>query len=62
MLPVATLLGAVFLVVVNLATRTADRPNDVLTPEFIAEVFGVRAHIGPHPLTGRPHIAIASPA
>ncbi|MER7211496.1 ABC transporter ATP-binding protein [Streptosporangium sp. NPDC020072] len=37
------------------------RPLDVLTPAFIEEVFGVRAHVGPHPLTGRPHIAVASP-
>lgn len=34
-------------------------PLDVLTPELIAEVFGVLAHIGPHPLTGRTHIALA---
>jgi iron complex transport system ATP-binding protein len=34
-------------------------PLDVLTPDLIADVFGVRAHIGPHPLTGRPHIALA---
>ncbi|MEV4252463.1 ABC transporter ATP-binding protein [Spirillospora sp. NPDC049652] len=40
--------------------RASGPPLEVLTPEFIAEVFGVRAHIGPHPLTGRPHIAIAS--
>lgn len=37
-------------------------PLDVLTPAFIEEVFGVRAHVGPHPITGRPHIAVASPA
>ncbi|GGS72306.1 iron ABC transporter ATPase [Planobispora rosea] len=36
-------------------------PAEVLTPAFIEEVFGVRAHVGPHPLTGRPHIAVASP-
>ncbi|MCP2342404.1 ABC transporter ATP-binding protein [Actinomadura rupiterrae] len=41
--------------------RAAGPPLEVLTPEFIAEVFGVRAHVGPHPLTGRPHIAVASP-
>ncbi|GAA4105717.1 ABC transporter ATP-binding protein [Actinomadura miaoliensis] len=40
--------------------RAAGPPLEVLTPEFVAEVFGVRAHIGPHPLTGRPHIAVAS--
>ncbi|GAA3167401.1 ABC transporter ATP-binding protein [Nonomuraea roseoviolacea] len=37
-------------------------PLEVLTPAFIEEVFGVRAHVGPHPITGRPHIAVASPA
>ncbi|WP_433324417.1 ABC transporter ATP-binding protein [Spirillospora sp. CA-294931] len=40
--------------------RAAGPPLEVLTPEFVAEVFGVRAHIGPHPITGRPHIAVAS--
>ncbi len=35
------------------------RPLDVLTTELIARVFGVRAHIGPHPIHGRPHIAVA---
>ena len=34
-------------------------PLDVLTPTFLADVFGVSAHIGDHPLTGRPHISIA---
>jgi ABC-type cobalamin/Fe3+-siderophores transport system ATPase subunit len=28
--------------------------DDVLTPSRLAEVFGVRAHCGTHPLTGRP--------
>ena len=37
----------------------AGPPRDVLTAELIERVFGVRAHIGPHPLHGRPHIAIA---
>ncbi|MFI7707774.1 ABC transporter ATP-binding protein [Nonomuraea sp. NPDC049480] len=36
-------------------------PLEVLTPAFIEAVFGVRAHVGPHPITGRPHIAVASP-
>ena len=35
-------------------------PAEVLTPPFIREVFGVRAHIGTHPITGRPHIAFAA--
>jgi iron complex transport system ATP-binding protein len=34
-------------------------PLDVLTPALIQEVFGVRAHVGIHPLTDRPHIAVA---
>jgi iron complex transport system ATP-binding protein len=34
-------------------------PWAVLTPELIEAVFGVRAHVGAHPLTGRPHIAVA---
>jgi iron complex transport system ATP-binding protein len=32
----------------------------VLTPELIHTVFGVYAHIGTHPLTGRPHITVAT--
>ena len=35
-------------------------PADVLTPTLIGDVFGVRAHIGSHPLTGRLHIAVAT--
>jgi iron complex transport system ATP-binding protein len=35
------------------------RPVDVLTSELIGDVFGVQAHIGTHPLTGRLHIAVA---
>ncbi len=33
--------------------------GEVLTVGRIAEVFGVRAHIGPHPLTARTHITVA---
>ena len=33
----------------------------VLQPELIAQVFGVQAHVGPHPLHGRPHITFALP-
>ncbi|MBO2462718.1 ABC transporter ATP-binding protein [Actinomadura violacea] len=40
--------------------RASGPPLEVLTPEFVADVFGVRAHIGAHPITGRPHIAVAS--
>ena len=35
-------------------------PHEVLTPELIGDVFGVRAHIGTHPITGRLHIAVAA--
>jgi iron complex transport system ATP-binding protein len=35
-------------------------PLDVLTPAMILDVFGVRAHIGTHPLTGKLHIAVAA--
>ncbi len=35
-------------------------PLQTLTPELIADVFGVRAHFGEHPLTGRPHITVAA--
>jgi iron complex transport system ATP-binding protein len=34
-------------------------PAEVLTPDRIATVFGVRAHLGPHPITGRLHVATA---
>ena len=34
-------------------------PLEVLTAPLVAEVFGVQAHIGPHPIHGRPHIAVA---
>jgi iron complex transport system ATP-binding protein len=34
-------------------------PIEVLTPELIGDVFGVRAHVGSHPITGRLHIAVA---
>ncbi|MEV8017503.1 ABC transporter ATP-binding protein [Streptomyces sp. NPDC086554] len=33
-------------------------PREVLTPELLAEVFGVRAAVVEHPLTGDPLIAI----
>ncbi|MEX5635121.1 ABC transporter ATP-binding protein [Parafrankia sp. FMc2] len=35
-------------------------PVDVLTPDLLRTVFGVRAHRGIHPLTGRPHFAFTS--
>jgi len=37
----------------------AGTPADVLTTERVAEVFGVRSAIVPHPLTGRPHFVTA---
>jgi iron complex transport system ATP-binding protein len=37
-------------------------PKDVLVPDVIAQVFGVRAHVGTHPLTGRAHITVATGA
>lgn len=33
--------------------------HDVLTPEVVADVFGVQAHRGTHPITGLPHLAFA---
>ncbi|KOV87974.1 ABC transporter ATP-binding protein [Nocardia sp. NRRL S-836] len=39
---------------------TSGPPDEVLTPERVAEVFGVRSAIVPHPLTGRPHFVTAS--
>ncbi|GAA5145605.1 ABC transporter ATP-binding protein [Pseudonocardia eucalypti] len=41
------------------AVVTTGPPEEVLAPELIERVFRVRAHIAPHPLTGRPHIALA---
>lgn len=34
-------------------------PAHVLTPALIEAVFGVRAHVGPHPITGALHVAVA---
>ncbi|WP_033292001.1 ABC transporter ATP-binding protein [Amycolatopsis jejuensis] len=31
-------------------------PAEVLTPALLAEVFGVRAHVVPHPASGRPQL------
>jgi iron complex transport system ATP-binding protein len=36
------------------------KPEDVLEAERVAEVFGVRSAIVPHPITGRPHFVSAS--
>lgn len=38
---------------------TSGEPADVLTPERVARVFGVRSTIVPHPITGRPHLVTA---
>jgi iron complex transport system ATP-binding protein len=35
-------------------------PARVLIPGLIEAVFGVRAHVGEHLATGRPHITLAS--
>jgi iron complex transport system ATP-binding protein len=32
----------------------------VLTPERLAEVFGVRGAVTTHPLTGRPHLVFSA--
>ncbi|WP_329169984.1 ABC transporter ATP-binding protein [Streptomyces decoyicus] len=39
------------------AVVASGRPRDVLTPELMADVFGVRAAVVDHPLTGDPLIA-----
>ncbi|SFR90723.1 iron complex transport system ATP-binding protein [Agromyces sp. CF514] len=41
---------------------TAGPPTEVLTSELVHDVYGVRAEVLTHPLTGRPLIAVASPA
>ncbi|MGW6296099.1 ABC transporter ATP-binding protein [Streptomyces sp. NPDC055058] len=37
----------------------AGTPADVLTPELVHDVFGVRADVVPHPLTGHPQLLYA---
>jgi len=37
----------------------AGPPENVLAPDLVERVFRVRSVIGPHPLTGRPHLAFA---
>ncbi|MDF2825886.1 MAG: transporter related protein [Mycobacterium sp.] len=32
-------------------------PADVLTPDLLARVYGVVATVGPHPVTGHPHVS-----
>lgn len=34
----------------------AGTPEDVLTPELIAQVYGVKAYVGTHPMTNKLHI------
>lgn len=36
-------------------------PEQVLTPRLIDEVYGVRAEVAPHPLTGRLHVVFLPP-
>jgi len=38
---------------------TTGEPASVLAPDRVAEVFGVRSTIVPHPLTGQPHFVTA---
>ncbi len=38
--------------------RAHGEPSEVLTVPLIEEVYGVRAAIGRHPLTGRPHVFV----
>lgn len=38
----------------------AGKPEEVLDPSRVAEVFGVRSMIVPHPITGRPHFVTSS--
>ncbi|WP_260476051.1 ABC transporter ATP-binding protein [Streptomyces sp. WAC 06783] len=40
------------------AVVASGAPREVLTPELLAEVFGVRATVVDHPLTGDPLIAV----
>ncbi|MBP2327997.1 iron complex transport system ATP-binding protein [Kibdelosporangium banguiense] len=35
------------------------KPEEVLEPDRVADVFGVRSTIVPHPITGRPHFVTA---
>ncbi|MFI1050039.1 ABC transporter ATP-binding protein [Streptomyces griseoruber] len=37
-------------------------PTEVLTPQLVHDVFGVRAVLDTHPITGRPRITVASAA
>jgi len=39
---------------------SAGSPAEVLEPDRVAEVFGVRSVIVPHPITGRPHFVTAA--
>jgi iron complex transport system ATP-binding protein len=38
--------------------RAHGAPAEVLTVSLIEDVYGVTAHIGRHPLTGRPHVFV----
>jgi iron complex transport system ATP-binding protein len=39
---------------------TSGPPDEMLTPQRVATVFGVESAIVPHPLTGMPHLVQAS--
>ncbi|MBC7082076.1 MAG: heme ABC transporter ATP-binding protein [Firmicutes bacterium] len=59
---------------VNLAAQYCDRivmlkggrlaasgtPGEVITAQVIEEVYGVRSCVGPHPVSGRPQVALVS--
>ena len=38
--------------------RAHGTPLDVLTPALIESVYGVKAEVGRHPMTGRPHVFV----
>jgi iron complex transport system ATP-binding protein len=38
--------------------RAHGEPSKVLTVPLIEEVYGVKAAVGHHPLTGRPHVFV----
>ena len=40
------------------AIRAHGAPQEVLTPALIESVYGVKAAVGRHPLTGKPHVFV----
>lgn len=39
---------------------TTGPPEQIITPDLLRDVFGVRAHVVPHPESGRPHLITSS--